>query len=136
MHINSTLMHAANSAFLSEGPPPQPPVPMVLDYVVCGRNFSDHHNFAPDNSLNYGWVSACINSISCILFCFVYFKLCHVMFTKTKSRNWITISLFGLIIVALLVGCISITTVVMNPRVYQLRSRNDVTAASLVFLAL
>ena len=91
--------------------------------------------------LNLGWMSAGVNSIFSILLLLVVYKISHFIFSsntvfKSGYRNWISLFMFGLFMVDLIVGCVSLTSVVMNSHIYQLTSRNDVKQTTLVFMVL
>ena len=121
------------------------------DPIVCGLNVRTKapvslgemdlqsgivNMFEIPGKLNLGWICAAINSLSSILFCFVYFKLCHIIFTKHQPRNWLTISIYLLIIIDLVVGCGSITSVILQDNVYQTSTRTSVKPFSLVLLSM
>jgi hypothetical protein len=121
--------------------------PIELDMLGAIRNVESDSKGPPDvltfngsfaipGVLNLGWICATINSLSTILYCFVYFKMCHIMFTKHKSRNWLTISIYLLIMLDLLVGCTATTSVVLENNVYQTTTRASVSNLSIVLLSL
>ena len=83
-----------------------------------------------EENFNLGWICAAINSFSCILFCVVYFKLCRIMFTKNRSRNWLTIYIYLLIILGLGVGCMAITSVVLQENVYKTSTLDNISMVS------
>lgn len=90
----------------------------MIDLIETQENF------------NLGWICAAINSFSCILFCVVYFKLCHILFTKNRSRNWLTIYIYLLIILGLGIGFLAITSVVLQENVYKTSTLDSVSMAS------
>lgn len=71
-----------------------------------------------ESDLNLGWICAVINSIQCILFCFVYYKLCHITFAKSKSKNWLTFLIYAMIIVDMVVGSATVTSIIVQPDIY------------------
>ena len=83
---------------------------------------------------NLGWIAAAINSFSSILFCFVYFKICHIACTRGQPRNWLTITIYFEIILGLIIGCMAITSVILGSSVYETGKKSDVSTFSLVIL--
>jgi len=49
-------------------------------------------------------------------------KLCRVMFSGNKSRNWLTISSYLLIILDMIVGSATTTSMIVLPWVYDLEN--------------
>lgn len=76
--------------------------------------------FEIPGKINLAWACSLINAYSCILFCFVLLKLCRVMFSGNKSRNWLTICSYSLIILDMVVGSATITSMIVLPYVYDL----------------
>ena len=96
-----------------------------------------HDDYLIEGKVNLGWICATVNSYSCIQFCFVYFKLCHIIFGRSKSRNWLTIFIYALIIIDLVTGCTVLSSIISQPDIYaEGTKRSSVPNLSIVCLIL
>ena len=83
---------------------------------------------------NLAWWCALINAYSSVLFCFVFYKLCQIVFSTNLTRNWLQILMYSLIICDLIVGCSTYTSIVIQPDVYAQETRHDVGSSTIVLL--
>ncbi len=77
--------------------------------------------------INLGIYAALQNGYSILLFLAVFYRVCHMFFNlNVHSRNWFTITMYSIIIVDLLIGCLVLVTVVGQDGVYDSVTRQGV----------